>query len=175
MRSSTKSFPCSKTLAWTQKDLLLTGFIGSGVSEQGKHSNVQDIGQSRIRTGIVGLFFFFFFFFENWKIKLCHPKQALTTTPEIHNHQIFPIFSAVNGTAFEIGFIWFIDMCTHVSFLQVIALIKLHQESTLLHLRAHRDPIYFLISNITHSSCGKHRWYDLTEIREADPRVAGWI
>lgn len=104
-----------------------------------------------------GTFFFFSFFFENWKIKLCHPKQALTTTPEIHNHQIFPIFSAVNGTAFEIGFIWFIDMCTHVSFLQVIALIKLHQESTLLHLRAHRDPIYFLISNITHSSCGKHR------------------
>lgn len=80
MRSSTKSFPCSKTLAWTQKDLLLTGFIGSGVSEQGKHSNVQDIGQSRIRTGIVGLFFFFSFFF--WKLE---NKIVSSQTSTHHN------------------------------------------------------------------------------------------
>lgn len=32
---------------------------------------------------------------------------------EIHNQEIFPIFPVVNGTAIEIGLIWFIDMDAH--------------------------------------------------------------
>lgn len=72
---------------------------------------------------------------------------------EKDHHQIFPQISARNRTASEIGLFWILAMCTHISFLAVISQIKLHQGSRFNHPRAHWDPIYFLISNITLVLC----------------------